>query len=326
MIETPTATAFTIEPAESDDTDDTDAPLLSADQKPSEKTSATEPELFLIKSKPITSRIRTTIKHLRKEAGPWSRFRGLQVAVITHFVHQVLFRFFVGLVPSAMITEPIVAVATTVILCRLEMTWTHVVISAPTVTRWFRRIPSTKSGRNIILPTMVYAIAQQVALYMPIALYQAFGLNRFHEDPSHFGEISEEARKMVMKQYFLVALSGLLMAVLIVFPASVSLTRVQASMLPEENESIVPFDRTFGGKVKPEILGGSGAVSMLDAWKTFGWAARIRLVKLYAKIGMIQVVTTVLFVMMVVGELRLIMGDELQKMTEKGVQHVMGHN
>lgn len=131
---------------------------------------------------------------------------------------------------------------------------------------------------------------------------------------------------MVMKQYFLVALSGLLMAVLIVFPASVSLTRVQASMLPEENESIVPFDRTFGGKVKPEILGGSGAVSMLDAWKTFGWAARIRLVKLYAKIGMIQVATTVLFVMMVVGELRLIMGDELQKMTEKGVQHVLGHN
>ena len=161
---------------------------------------------------------------------------------------------------------------------------------------------------------------------MPVMLYFALGLDKYHNDPSHFAEIAEGERRMVVKQYFLVAISGLLMAVLIVFPASVSLTRVQASMLPEENESIVPFDRTFGGKVKPEILGGSGAVGMLDAWKSFGWAARVRLVKLYAKIGLIQCAATVVFMMMIIGELRLMMGDELQKMAEHGVTQVLGHN
>ena len=39
-------------------------------------------------------------------------------------------------------------------------------------------------------------------------------------------------------------------------------------MLPDEDEAIVPFDRSFGGKVVPAILGGSGKLSIRDAWKT----------------------------------------------------------
>ncbi len=321
MIETPTATAFTVEPAESDETD---APLLSADEKSSQKT-ATEPELYLIKSKPITSRIRTTISHLRKQAGPWARFRGLHIALITYALQQFAFRIFTDLAPRSFYTEPIVAVFVIIAFCRFEMLWTHVVISAPSDKRWFRRFPSVKSGRNIILPTAIYAITEQVALYMPVMLYLTLGLDRYH-DPSQFSEMDDAARTIVMRKYFLVAISGLLMAVLIVFPANVSLTRVQASMLPEEHESIVPFDRTFSGKVKPEILGGSGAVGMLDAWKTFGWAARLRLVKLYAKIGLIQFAITLGFIMAMVGELRLIVGEELHKMAQQEVNNALGHD
>ena len=322
MVETPTATAFTIKSA---DPDEADAPLLSADQKPSEKGASTEPELFLVKQKPITAKIRTTINHLRKEAGFLSRFRGLHVAILIHLLHQLVLKVFVGASPPSMWAEPLVAVITTVALCRLEMAWTHIVISAPSTKRWFRRIPSVRSGHNVIIPTAIYAIAEQIALYMPVMLYLAFGLDKYHNAP-YYGEMDKATRATVVKQYFLVAISGLLMAVLIVFPASVSLTRVQASMLPEENESIVPFDRTFGGKVKSEILGGSGSVGMLDAWKTFGWAARLRLVKLYVKVALIQVATTVVFVMVVVGELRLIMGKELGKAAMRGAGNVLGHD
>ena len=88
-------------------------------------------------------------------------------------------------------------------------------------------------------------------------------------------------------------------------------------MLPEEDESIVPFDRTFAGKVKPEILGGSGAVSMLNAWKTFDRSARIRLMKLYLKVFLVSVFTTVMFIMVLVGEVRLIMGDEFKGLAGK---------
>ena len=84
-------------------------------------------------------------------------------------------------------------------------------------------------------------------------------------------------------------------------------------MLPEEDEAIVPFDRTFAGKVTPEVLGGSGSVSMLDAWKTFDKEARLRVIKLYAKLFGIQIAVTVLFMMTLIGELKLIMGGDFDK-------------
>ena len=84
-------------------------------------------------------------------------------------------------------------------------------------------------------------------------------------------------------------------------------------MLPEEDDSIVPFDRTFGGRVEPELVGGTGCVGMLDAWKTFDWAARIRLIKLYVKVTALQIATIFFFIGVLVGELKLIMGDDLDK-------------
>lgn len=137
MIETPTATAFEIhDPAQADQAD---APLLSADEK---KSNTTKPELFCVKNKPITSKIRTTIKHLVAEAGPWSRFRGMQVFLVYHFAHQLVLQMFTALFGNAMIPSVFAAVCTAFSLCRLQMLWTHVVISAPSEKKWYRRYPT----------------------------------------------------------------------------------------------------------------------------------------------------------------------------------------
>ncbi|KAL8866243.1 MAG: hypothetical protein Q9174_006415 [Haloplaca sp. 1 TL-2023] len=303
MIESPTATVLKVDPVEPEEAD---APLLSADEK---KSSTTEPELFYIKSKPITSKMRTTIKHLKAEAGPWSRFRGLQVAMVYHFVHHVLFQFLTVLFGGRMLSQSFAAVFSTVILCRLQMLWTHVVISAPTEKRWYRRFPTLAQGKKILVPTAVWALAEQAAIYMPVTLFFAFGLEGYFQNPEAFKHLSNVQQKSVMLATFTVMMSGLVTAVLVVFPAKVTLKRVQASLLSEENDTIVPFDRTFGGKVQPEITGGKGVVSMLDAWKTFDWAARLRLVGLYAKIFVIQVWTTIFFVSLAVFEVRMINGD-----------------
>ena len=133
-------------------------------------------------------------------------------------------------------------------------------------------------------------------------------------------EINENvgrAQKIAMSQMILISLIAIGIFVLVVIPADVTLKRVQASMLPEEEDSIVPFDRTFAGKVKPQILGGSGAVSMLDAWKSFDRSARIRLMKLYFKVFLVSIFTTIMFVMVVIGELRLTMGDQFNDMVGK---------
>ena len=301
-IETPTATAFKVDAPEADEAD----ALL--DQKPSEK----EPELFLVKTKPITSSIRATVKHLRAEAGPWSRFRGLGIAIFYH----LFYAFFYNLCVSTFSTpfkRAFFAILFHTLLARIHMTWTHVVISNPSTKKWYQRIPNRKTNLKVLGPTALWATAEQLALYVPAALFYIYGLNRYAEDPTHYRNVDSNVRASDMTQLFICGLVGLFIVFAVVFPAEVTLTRVQASLLPEEDDTIVPFDRTFGGKVVPAVTGGSGCVSMLDAWKTFDWAARIRLVKLYVKIFVVQFATTLLFIGMIIGELRLIMGDDLHK-------------
>ena len=303
MIETPTATAFKVDSA-----DEVDAPFL--DQKTA-GMAPVEADLFLVKQKPITSKMRTALKHIKSVGGRGAAFRGLHVALIYHFVHSLITNLFA----SSGMSRPIVAIITSVVLCRIQMTWTHIVISNPSEKAWYRRFPSIQASKNIIIPTAILAIAQQAAVYVPTTLFATFAntVNR---------QGDESQKKLACLQLLMVALIGIATIIFVVIPAHVTLKRVQASMLPEEDESIVPFDRTFGGKSKPEILGGSGAVGMLDAWKTFDQSARIRLIKLYAKIIAIQVTTTIVFFMVFIGELRLIMGDDFAKMVRMAHEQV----
>ena len=321
MIETPTATAYTSPTTDADSTE-IDATLLSPEQKSEKQTlQALEAELFLVKRAPITAKLRTAVKHLKAVGGRWSRFRGLHVMLIYHAIHSLIVNLVAGS-SGEFLARPVMAVFTTIALCRLQMTWTHIVISNPNSKRWFRRIPSVKAGKNIIVPTAVFAIAQQAAMYVPRGLFNAV-MDSFN-NPEAYGGNPKTVQKIAVVQLFFVALIAIGTVFLIVIPADVTLKRVQASMLPEEDESIVPFDRSFAGKVKPEILGGSGSVSMLDAWKTFDKEARIRLIKLYLKIFAIQVATTIMFVMIAVSELGFIMGDDLRKMAKDAHAQLKG--
>lgn len=101
---------------------------------------------------------------------------------------------------------------------------------------------------------------------------------------------------------------------LLQIPASVTLVRVAASMLPEEDETIVPFDRTFGGKTTPTILGGQGKIGLVEAWRSFAWASRMRLVKLMIKVALIMMAVWVLFTIVLVAEAHLLFGDSLGEM------------
>ncbi len=313
MVETPTATAFTTTSEE--DSVEVDAPLLSEEQA-SEKQhlKALERDLFLVKQPPITAKLRTAVRHLRSVGGRWARFRGFHIALIYNFLHSLIVGFIAPISMGTGLMRPLISILATVALCRIQMVWTHVVISNPSSKSWFRRLPTFKAAKNILLPTAVYAAAQQAALYVSVGLL-AFSQDQFVR-PESYGQNPTTVRKLAVAQFILFIIVGFSTLVGIVIPAEVTLRRVQASMLPEEDESIVPFDRTFAGKVKPEILGGTGAIGMLDAWKTFGKDGRIRLIKLYAKVIAMDLATTVFFAITVVAELRLIMGDDFNKLVK----------
>lgn len=305
MIETPGAFAFQIDSPKSDDVD---APLL--DEKTPDSIEDVQSEVLLVKAKPITAKIFRTMKHLRTQAGPWARFRGLHIAIIYSFVRHLLVS---SLSHTFLYDQMFLAtVVSAVILCRLQMTWAHVVMSLPSKKPWYRRMPTFKNTKNIVVPTILLAVAQEAAIFVPRTISEVVGLDLHDPLRDMYEDLGSQKIVLleVLLKLLLIFVAGLFTNLLVIVPARVTLTRVEASLLPEENETIVPFDRSFGGKVEPEILGGSGSVSMLEAWKSFDWSARFRLVKLFAKIALVELTTTLAFAVIGGVELWLLMRNK----------------
>jgi hypothetical protein len=47
--------------------------------------------------------------------------------------------------------------------------------------------------------------------------------------------------------------------------------RIQASLLPVEDSTIIPFDRSFKGRVQPARTNGRDYATISDAWRSFSW-------------------------------------------------------
>ncbi|KAL3421124.1 ubiquitin conjugating [Phlyctema vagabunda] len=293
MVESPQAVLF--------------EPLSSEDPDKTSKGQA-ELDLFLVKPQPITTTFRSTLKHLRARAGRASRFRGFASFLVYTFATQHL-AFFLSASALPGCVPPVVAA---VVCAQLSMLWTHVVITEPSTKRWYQRIPSFQSWKKVAGPTAILAIAEQLSYILPAYLFVSYGLDDM--TPQTATELSKTACHMVVIQGFSVVLLSAALSFLIVVPANVSLTRVQASLLAETEDTIVPFDRTFGGKVTSESMGTAGLVGMLEAWKTFDWNSRARLLKAYAKAFSIQVALTMLMFITVGAQIMFVTGGEPQKL------------
>lgn len=267
-----------------------------------------------ISYKPITSSLRSTILHLRARAGYWSRFRGFSLFVCWAFAKSLI----ISLIASARIMRSqgglaIAAIIAEVTLSRWELTWYQIVISEPSPKKWWQRLPSFKSRAWIkIAPAVALrSLTTQIASGFPVLLCRSFGTMKRLQDPEF--QPGKNDMAVIFGQSLIVLFLTFALFILLEIPATVTAVRVAASMLPEEYETIVPFDRSFGGKVTPAIIGGSGKIGMLDAWKTFTWPSRIRLLKLVVKVFAMIVTVWLLFCMVLAVEGHLIFGDQLAK-------------
>lgn len=163
-----------------------------------------------------------------------------------------------------------------VLLATWQMAWVHIVISEPSPKSAYQRIPSYKTWIKIAPAAALQDILTAAAFFIPMAIAKFAGWLDAAGD--------QDVPPMVAIYRFMGAgVIPALLAFLISMPARVIFVRVAASMLPEEDETIVPFDRSFGGKVSPAITGGSGKIGLMDAWTTFDWAARVRFAKVIGK-------------------------------------------
>ncbi|KAF7952639.1 hypothetical protein EAE96_005871 [Botrytis aclada] len=288
MVESPQAILF--EPLTSED----------PDEKLDHKGDA-EPELLLVKQKPITSSFRTTIKHLRARAGRQSHLRGVGMHFVKIFVLALQMNFLSIFLPS-IFAYPIANV-----LCApFSLAWTHIVISDPSPLPWFKRMPDIATIKKVIPATVVFALGKQAAIFLPGYLALSLGLfESFENEPSKM--TPQQLSAMGVQTASVIILAGAL-AFLVLIPASVSLTRVQASLLSEEHESIVPFDRTFGGRVSED-----GVLGTLDAWKTFDWNSRVRLLKAYFKAAAMEIAVATFFTVVLCAEVFMVLGADHKK-------------
>jgi hypothetical protein len=116
---------------------------------------------------------------------------------------------------------------------------------------------------------------------------------------------------LILKLFFMIIL-GLFLGVTVFLPAKVILTRVYASSLPNSVETIVPFDRTFGGRV---LLNGADALSLAEAWMTFGGHSKLNLLMVHSKIVAIQALLKVASFSLQIIQLHFVLGIGLSKIS-----------
>jgi hypothetical protein len=282
---------------------------ISFEPIPTEDTDASktkDPEHQVVSRQTfITSSFRSAILLLKSKGGFKARYRGLAIFIVNAIAVQWIAGFLSLLPILRALPLGVTDAAATVLCAQLSLGWTHIVISEPSPKAWFRRIPTLKMWKKVAGPTAILAVAEQLSVMLPLYLAINIGLTK---DPKEVAEMPDRLQKaLIIKSIGIFAL-GLILAFLIVIPANVTLTRVQASLLNDEHDTIVPFDRSFGGKVIPEIVGGTGKISILEAWMTFNMAARFRLIKAYLKVFMMQVGATVFFTILLVGQILVIGG------------------
>jgi hypothetical protein len=282
---------------------------ISFEPIPTEDTDATktkDPEHQGVRRQTfITSSFRSAILLLKSKGGFKARYRGLSIFIVNAIAVQWIAGFLSMLPLLRSLPLGVTAVAATVICAQLSLGWTHIVISEPSPKAWFRRIPTLKMWKKVAGPTAMLGVAEQLAVMLPLYLAINTGLTK---DPKEFAELPDRIQKAAIIKSIGIFALGLVLAFLVVIPANVTLTRVQASLLHDEHDTIVPFDRSFGGKVVPEIVGGTGKISILEAWMTFNMAARFRLVKAYLKVFAMQVGVIVLFSVVFVAQILMIGG------------------
>ncbi|KAE8391665.1 hypothetical protein BDV23DRAFT_193049 [Aspergillus alliaceus] len=252
-------------------------------------------------TKPITSGLRSTIKHLRARGGIWSCFRGFRM-----YLAFAGFDMGVGFLVPAIIPIPIDSLVgsffgefvASMLLATWQMAWVHLVIAEKSPRSYYRRMLGLRNWPRIAPAAALYNFLMCVTFSLPTAAARLAGWTVMSAvaNPGYKGLLG----------FLVISILPAIFFLLVSVPARGIFIRVAASMLPEEDDPIVPFDRLFGGKATPEIMGGSGKLGLIDAWTTFEWAARTRYVKVILKALAIEVALGVVGILLVMSQLTLV--------------------
>lgn len=255
--------------------------------------------------KPITSSLRSTLAHLKSRAGRLSRFRGIRLYFLSVTAVNLIASPVAAIAGGSLLGNALAQFIAEIAIANLRVGWIHTVISEPSTKSLWSRIPAWRKTTMKIAPAAaIRSVASQVATFIPLLIASGASMIASPSDISPTVFISGGLGLTALY---------LILYVLIQMPAEVTFIRVAASMLPEDDEAIVPFDRSFGGKVTPEIVGGQGKIGIVDAWRSFNWGSRMRFLNVVGRVFLMQIAVSLVFGLLLISQVFIFFGDRIQQ-------------
>ncbi|OTA65200.1 hypothetical protein K449DRAFT_392315 [Hypoxylon sp. EC38] len=239
--------------------------------------------------KPITRSVRSIYRRLRSISGMRSLFRGVVCRIVWSiaFIIIVLLLAIIPFMPI-FLAAPIALLLTS----PLYTAWVHIVITEPSDKYFWHRVP--RFGlvfRATALPTLFLGLVDGLKDKMASTMVS------FSRLPGSQSSQDNDLGGDLLKWGLMV-----LIWIFIQIPLEVVLSRIQASLLPKEDRTIIPIDNTLTLH-RDE---GKEYVTMADAWKSFSRASWVRLMNVYAMTIMIFVMVYVVLGCIAVAEVLLL--------------------
>jgi hypothetical protein len=266
-------------------------------------------------SKPITTSIRRTSRHLKSVGGFTAKWRGAGIfmvyTILTHIVAIVLNKTIMRAIPFG---STVANVAACLMASRLHCAWTHKIISMPSAKKLWERRVSRAQWKQLLVPTALSVLARDMSARTIMCTFAFTGnmANRLGGDKIIPGWAA------AILSVIPGAITAVLLAVFVMLPAYAALVRKEASLLPEEEETVVSFDRTFNG-VLTHV---SDTLSYKEAWKSFSGEARRRVIKLYIKFFFITAAIMFAMIHVIGAELYLVAGDQIEGYVVAAGEHL----
>jgi len=309
MVEAPSTTTVVRSTETYHDDENPDAPLLSKEEKESQKTHIDE-EIMVVSHKPITSKLKTTMRHLRAQTGSkrshWRGFGGFVIYNIAKVWGIGIVRALIPLrICGRMAEIPVAGV-----LCLLSAAWIQQMVAMPEKT-YFQRVSELSRAsafKQLFLSVIAVEVVEMAAFMLPQQLTILFAT------ASDATKDNNSSIAVMGIGAFVIAFTLIASIVFVVIPLNIGLVRLQASLLSQESETVIPIDRTLAEAEKKNIK---------TAWKSFTRQGCRLLAKNYLKYMLIQMFVGVTFGLTIVTQLYLIFGKKALEAARKHYEQQM---
>lgn len=262
----------------------------------------------------ITKSIRATVRHLYGVGRTFAMCRGLALDISLHiaafaiatpmFMFWMLRSFgkedeqpvaaFSDMTLCARLKDVLVGfafeIAGNLVFCCWMAAWVHIVITQHTLCIWYRRIPSFMPTFRATWRPLVILPVVDILLRDTMVVLLKHSMDLYSTGDATNGSFT--SRNMLLTLVWVLSQAIRLLASL---PLEVAVVRIQASLLSEDEEPIVPFDRSFGKNGPNGLRPGlpaepRGPLSLRQAWRSLTWTEMRRLLKIFAKMLAVQAV------------------------------------